>query len=76
MSIKTIGGVGRGSGLQKVGIELGSYFFNPNSSQPGMFQTFAKSLFLKNSICAYFVINMCALFIQKKSHIYSKKTFF
>ena len=41
MSTKTIGVVGRGSGLQKVGIELGSYVFNPNSSQPGMFQTFA-----------------------------------
>ena len=35
MSTKTIGG------WQKVGIELGSYVFHPNSSQPGMFQTFA-----------------------------------
>ena len=42
MSTKTIGVVGRGSGWQKVEIELGSYVFNPNSSQPGMFQTFAK----------------------------------
>ena len=41
MSTKTIGVVGRGSGWQKVGIELGSYVVNPNSSQPGMFQTFA-----------------------------------
>ena len=41
MSTKTIGVVGRGSGWQKVGIELGSYVCNPNSSQPGMFQAFA-----------------------------------
>ena len=41
MSTKTIGAVGRGSGWQKVGIELGSYVCNPNSSQLGMFQTFA-----------------------------------
>ena len=41
MSTKTIEVVGRGSGWQKVGIELGSYVCNPNSSQPGMFQTFA-----------------------------------
>ena len=41
MSTKAIGVVGRGSGWQKVGIELGSYVFHPNSSQPGMFQTFA-----------------------------------
>ena len=43
MSTKTIEVVGRGSGWQKVGIELGSFFFYPNSSQPGMFQTFAVS---------------------------------
>ena len=43
MSTKMIGVVGRGSGWQKVGIELGSFFFYPNSSQPGMFQTFADS---------------------------------
>ena len=42
MSTKTIGVVGRGSGWQKVGIELGSCVFYPNSSQPGMFQTFAE----------------------------------
>ena len=42
MSTKMIGVVGRGSGWQKVGIELGSYIFHPNSSQPGMFQTLAK----------------------------------
>ena len=41
MSTKTLGAVGRGSGWQKVGIELGSFIFYPNSSQPGMFQTFA-----------------------------------
>ena len=41
MSTKTLGVVGRGSGLQKVGIELGSFIFYSNSSQPGMFQTFA-----------------------------------
>ena len=41
MSTKTIGVVGRGSGWQKVGIELGSNVFYLNSSQPGMFQTFA-----------------------------------
>ena len=41
MSTKTLGVVGRGSGWQKVGIELGSFIFYPNSSQPGMFQTFA-----------------------------------
>ena len=41
MSTKTTGVVGRGSGWQIVGIELGSYVFNPNSSQPGMFETFA-----------------------------------
>ena len=51
MSTKTIGVVGRGSGWQKVGIELGSYVFNPNSSQPGMFQTFAVSILS----CTYFV---------------------
>ena len=45
MSTKTIGVVGRGSGWQKVGIELGSFVFYPNSSQPGMFQTFADSSF-------------------------------
>ena len=43
MSTKTIGVVGWGSGWQKVGIELGSFVFYPNSSQPGMFQTFAPS---------------------------------
>ena len=43
MSTKTIGVVGRGSGWQKVGIELGLRFFYPNSSQPGMFQTFARN---------------------------------
>ena len=37
-----IGVVGFGSGWQKVGIELRSCFFYPNSSHPGMFQTFAK----------------------------------
>ena len=42
MSTKTIGVVGRGSWWQKVGIELRSCVFHPNSSQPGMFQTFAK----------------------------------
>ena len=41
MSTKTIVVVGRGLGWQKVGIELGSYVFHPNSSQPGMFQTVA-----------------------------------
>ena len=41
MSTKTIGVFGRGLGWQKVGIELGSFIFYPNSSQPGMFQTFA-----------------------------------
>ena len=41
MSTKTLGVVGRGLGWQKVGIELGSFVFYPNSSQPGMFQTFA-----------------------------------
>ena len=41
MSTKTIRVVGWGSGWQKVGIKLGSYVFNPNSSQPGMFQAFA-----------------------------------
>ena len=30
MSTKMIGVVDRGSGWQKDGIELGSYFFNPN----------------------------------------------
>ena len=40
-----IGVVGRGSGWQKVGIELGSFIFYPNSSQPGMFQTFASITF-------------------------------
>ena len=53
MSTKMIGVVGRGSWWQKVGIELGSYIFNPNSSQPGMFQTFAwgrnkKKIYFKN----------------------------
>ena len=42
MSTKTLGVVGRGSVWQKVGIELGSFIFYPNSSQPGMFQTFAQ----------------------------------
>ena len=41
MSTKTTGVVGRGTGCQKVGIDLGSCVFYPNSSQPGMFQTFA-----------------------------------
>ena len=41
MSTKTIGVVVWGLGWQKVGIELGSYVFHPNPSQPGMFQTFA-----------------------------------
>ena len=45
MSTKTIGVVGRGSGWQKVGIELGSCVFYPNSSQPGMFQTFASKVY-------------------------------
>ena len=44
MSTKTIGVVGRGSGWEKVGIELGLYVFHPNSSQPGMFQTFAQTI--------------------------------
>ena len=44
MSTKTIGVVGRGSGWQKVGIELGPYVFHPNSSQLGMFQTFASQV--------------------------------
>ena len=35
-----------------------------------------QSLFLKISICTCFVINICALFSQKKSHIFSKKTHF
>ena len=43
MTTKTIGVVGRGSGWQKVGIEVGSYVFHPNSSQQGMFQTFTKN---------------------------------
>ena len=35
-----------------------------------------QSLFLKISICTYFVINMCALFSQKKSpHLLQKNTF-
>ena len=50
MSTKTIGVVGRGSGWQKVGIELGSFVFYPNSSQPGMFQTFALSFCIGASI--------------------------
>ena len=41
MTTKTLGVVGRDLGWQKVGIELGSYVFNPNSSQPGIFQTVA-----------------------------------
>ena len=42
MSTKTIGVVDWGLGWQKFGIELGSYVFHPNSSQPGMFQIFAE----------------------------------
>ena len=49
MSTKTIGVVGRGSGWQKVGIKLGSFFFYPNSSQPGMFQTFASLIIILQS---------------------------
>ena len=48
MSTKTLGVVGRGSGWQKVGIELGSFIFYPNSSQPGMFQTFAHNQIQNN----------------------------
>ena len=35
-----------------------------------------QSLFWKIPICTYFVINMCALFSQEKSLIFSKKNFF
>ena len=60
MSTKTIGLVGRGSGWQKVGMELGSYFFHPNSSQPGMFQTFASFAYLHYfSKCSHQLLNVC-----------------
>ena len=43
MSSKTMWVVGWGLGWRKkIEIELGSCAFYPNSSQPGMFQTFAQ----------------------------------
>ena len=71
MSNKTIGVVGRGSGWQKVGIDLGSFVFHPNLSQPGMFQTFAPkivSLRPSASVKRFFV---CRIFLSpnKKSNL-------
>ena len=53
MLTKNIGVIGRGSGWQKVGIEVGSFIFYPNSSQHGMFQTFV-GIKLANNYMIFF----------------------